>query len=652
MSVHTHRTSSFELASMMTESIGYRVTTTHGFVTPRSTGIANLVSQTPFAIGFRAILVGLRVVSVCLMLAASGFWLAEANALRNGTDGSRPWYDGYMAWQLFAVAFTCDFAMNAILWLGSVAAVCLPGADGSSGLNKDMFIKIYAEMGSMADVTRYTIQLVTSLVVFIYSYMALNIHNLNEDCEWYTFDIDATASTSASLATLTDLGVAISSTNPVDVPSNQPTGTGYYFLLQQATVNYFYRQTRLNMPKDGAARVYLSQSQGTTGIDISMPTQAASAHPTTHKCYAHLEQGGTSYGECVFAICVCLVLRWAVTAVVMWLVFSADRPYYILPFSCKGRRAAVRAKLAARKEAEAQFQAGNKPVTEMLQQERVTDRIAVAAKATPPIPVVADEPNEQQNQVLKENQSSLVPDCGTECGGMCDPFFYNILGAFRMHEYVAYLLMTIGFALLAGALQSTPTQATYMPVQVTEPGISNPNPSIFTNEQHTCSFSYGIPATVQGTSFNPDFGSGHVETIYFPSLVWASGLTLSSDHTTSLQTGTGLSVVHASSTTSGAVGASSSSTPSWYTPGQQGCPKTDTTSQAGCCAETLYHASPFNNIFDSGGEQTNPMFAFSIFFLIGSIFYLISTLAYAFAILGLNQSPIPQVTLNAMDSFP
>lgn len=638
----------------MTESIGYRVTTTHGFVTPKSTGIANLVSQTPFAIGFRAILVGLRVVSVCLMLAASGFWLAEANALRNGTDGSRPWYDGYMAWQLFAVAFTCDFAMNAILWLGSVAAVCLPGADVNSGLNKDMFIRIYAEMGSMADVTRYTIQLVTSLIIFIYAYMALNIHNLNEDCEWYTFDIDATASTSASLATLTDLGVAISSTSTVDVPSNPPTGTGYYFLLQQATVNYFYRQTRLNMPKDGAARVHLSQSQGTTGIDISMPSQASGTQPTTHKCYAHLEQGGTSYGECVFAICVCLVLRWAVTAVVMWLVFSADRPYYILPFSCKGRRAAVRAQLKAREKVEEQFPVNGKtPVTNMMQEKAVTDRIAVAAQSTPPVPVVADEPNAVEIASLRDSQSSLVPDCGTDCGGMCDPFFYNILGAFRMHEYVAFLLMTIGFALLAGALQSTPTQATYMPVQVTEPGISNPNPSIFTNEQHTCSFSYGIPAgTMSTTSFLPDFGSGHVETIYFPSLVWASGLTLSTDATTAVTAGNGLSVVQGSSATTGTVGASSSSLPSWYTPGQQGCPKTSTTAANGCCAETLFHASPFNNIFESGGEQTNPMFAFSIFFLIGSIFYLISTLAYAFAILGLNQSPIPQVTLNGMDSFP
>ena len=84
----------------------------------------------------------------------------------------------------------------------------------------------------------------------------------------------------------------------------------------------------------------------------------------------------------------------------------------------------------------------------------------------------------------------------------------------------------------------------------------------------------------------------------------------------------------------------------------QGCPTSAATNMAGCCAESLYHASPMNNIFNSEGEQTNPMFAFSIFVVMGGVVYLIATLAYAFGILGLNQSPIPQVTVNNMDGFP
>ena len=161
-----------------------------------------------------------------------------------------------MAWQLFGVAFTCDFAMNVVLWLGSVMAVFLPspndpGVTPGSWLVKDTFIRIYAEMGSMADVTRYTIQLITSLVIFIYAYMALELHNINQGCEWY--DLDQQGGGTPGVVSLTDL------------PSNSAPTTssnGYYFLSQQATVNYFYRQIRLNGDPESHTRIFLSKTYG------------------------------------------------------------------------------------------------------------------------------------------------------------------------------------------------------------------------------------------------------------------------------------------------------------------------------------------------------------------------------------------------------
>jgi hypothetical protein len=69
---------------------------------------------------------------------------------------------------------------------------------------------------------------------------------------------------------------------------------------------------------------------------------------------------------------------------------------------------------------------------------------------------------------------------------------------------------------------------------------------------------------------------------------------------------------------------------------------------SGCCAKDKKSTAD-SNVFDSNGEQTNPMYIFAVLVILGSVFYLISSLAYAAAIFGLNQAPIPQVTLNSAD---
>lgn len=642
----------------MQPPIGYRVwdakdslfTTTKDTDLP-SSWVANNVSQSYVAIGFRFVLVSHRVVSAILFLIASGYWMGEADQLRMPSMSGNPMTLAHQAWLLFFVAILLDLIYSTILTIGALGSVFLPSAASQkrSGLmsyfTKDALISIYAEMGSYADIFRYAVQMVTSIVILIFAVDAMNLHNVYGDCEPIQYDAGVVPHLSAS-ETVPTFG-APTGTYPsdskatyADFRDNALIGVAYQ--AQRAVWTNFYRVRRLANTTDGIHDLQLSNTpMDTTAAGV---VDGDTIKMGAGTCTVTATKGGISYHTCVMAIAVTLLIRFLINTFGLWCIFAADRPYYIFPYTCAGQRKRMGQRI--QKRYNASTDKGERSAIEAASNASnpLNSRLVAAAQVDPQVPVVPVQG--MQDADPESVQAAIVPELSQSmtCGGWIEPFWYNILGSLRMHEYVAYILYIFAFFILAGALNTSVQDATYIPraadtadkTTAFQARVLNANQPMqyanyYTSTGETCSFFYNpndpvtakyagslyAPASKYHTAFDKDSGSS-TETMnklsehFYPPALQAC-------------------------TQDGANGVSWAA--AFYNGGSF---------PSGCCA-TDKTPTPYENVFNTEGEQTNAMYVFSILVLIGSIFYLISSLAYAAAIFGLNQAPIPQITLNSAD---
>jgi hypothetical protein len=400
---------------------------------------------------------------------------------------------------------------------------------------------------------------------------------------------------------------------------------GAAFEAQRATISHFYRHTRMSNTSAELFQVHLSK--GYMSIGQSMLGTDSTYTMGAGTCTATATKGGVPYYTSVMTIGVALLIRFLLNTFVLWCIFAADRPYYILPYTCAGQRKRMGERITKRYNATTD--ATERKAIEVASSSTVSlnDRLVAAANVNPQVPVVPVQG--MQDADPESVQAMIVPELSKSmtCNGWIEPFWYNILGSLRMHEYVAYILYIFAFYILAGALSTSPKDAIYMPqaskdatMQTFNAG-ANHSPTLsnyFMAPTDTCSFFYNPndPATAM-----------YASSIYSPAKKWNMATYKLSDH--------------------------------FHMPALYGCEESagmtwakvfsyDTLFSAGCCATDKTSVAD-SNVFDSKGEQTNPMYIFSILVILGSVFYLISSLAYAAAIFGLNQAPIPQVTLNSAD---
>ena len=625
--------------------IGYRVwdlkdglfTSTKGGDVEIATPIVNGVSQSVFAIGFRLVIVLHRVVSAILIMVAAGYWMGEASELRDPTVSGNPLLLGHQAWVLFFVAVLLDLIYSTILTLGALGASFLPASNAQTGmysyLTKDTLIKLYAEMGSYADIFRYMVQMVTSIVILIYATDAMNLHNVFNDCEPIEWDagfvqqlkgMEAVPSVfTATDATHSDVA------NYQDFRDN--TMRGRSFAAQRALMAWFYR-VRRHTDASNAHDMFMDNTpMSTTAPGIVGDNMIKMGAGT---CTVTATPGGPSYHTCLVVIAVMLLLRFVLNTFGLWCFFAADRPYYIFPISCAGQRKKMGARIqkqyatttdAAARKAIEQAADASAPLNQ---------RLVAAAFVNPQVPVVPVQG--MQDQDPEGMQAAMVPELSHSmtCGGWVEPFWYNILGSLRMHEYVGYLFYIIAFFILAGAANTPIEDVTYMPkaaYDATYQAASKASPYSYANHMTT----QGQPCSYFANPNDPTTAQ-HFGSLYTPNLKF------NLDYN-----GKGPTLNQLSNT--------------WYSPAQYSCDTSGKTwpetfydggsFESGCCASNKM-ATPYSNVLDPQGEQTNPMYVFSILVLVGSIFYLISSLAYAAAIFGLNQAPIPQITVNSADPRP
>jgi len=620
--------------------IGYRVwdlkdgmfTSTKGEDMP-ATAIANNVSQSYVAIAFRAVIVLQRLVSAILIMIAAGYWMGEASELRVPTVSGNPLLLGHQAWVLFFAAVLLDLIYSTILTFGALGAYFLPANNGQKGmssyLTKDTLIKLYAEMGSHADIFRYAVQMVTSIVILIYAADAMNIYNVFNDCAAIQYNPDFVQQLDAAepVPTLsTPSGVAASGDATYQDHRGQ-TARAQAFAAQRALVAWFYRIRRHTDPSK-SYDMYLSATPMSTAASGIVDGSTIKMGAGT--CTVIATPGGVSYQTCVMVIAVMLLLRFLLNTFGLWCFFAADRPYYILPISCAGQRKKMGTRIE-KQYGDTADQATRTAIEQAADASNpLNQRLVAAAAVNPQVPVVPVQG--MQDQDPESMQAAMVPELSQSmtCGGWIEPFWYNILGSLRMHEYVGYLFYIIAFFILAGAVNTPVADASYMPKAAHNATYQAASTSPFT---------YANYMTSQGESCSYFLNPNDPTTAPFFGSIYAPMLKFNNDHV-----GNGPTTNQISNT--------------WYSPGKYSCDTGGKTwgetfynggaFETGCCA-TNKMSTPYSNVFAPEGEQTNPMYVFSILVLVGSIFYIISSLAYAAAIFGLNQAPIPQITLNSAD---
>jgi len=601
-----------------------------------SSSIANNVSQSYLAIFFRFVVVAHRVTSAILLLVAGSYWMNEAHQLRMPEVTDNPVLFGHQAWVLFFAAVLLDLIYSSILTLGAFGSVFLPSASsvnpkGLAGtvwsyLNKDALISIYAEMGSWADIFRYVVQMATSIVILIASIDAMNLHNVFGDCTPLKYDpgdVAAFARMNTSARAVTSGGPLTDRTvTYADLHSYSSMGAA--FEAQHATISHFYRHTRMANDTDDLFQVHLSKTP--MGIGTIMPGKDSSYMMGAGSCTATSTKGGVPYHSSVMTIAVALLIRFLLNTFALWCVFAADRPYYILPYTCAGQRKRMGERI--QKRYQATTDSAERKAIEVASDSSVSlnDRLVAAANVNPQVPVVPVQG--MQDADPESVQATIVPELSKSmtCNGWIEPFWYNILGSLRMHEYVAYILYIFAFYILAGALSTPIKEAIYMPqaskdavMQLPMAAVNNqpPRHQNYLMSTDTCSFFYNP---------NDPKTAMYASSIYTPAMDW--------DHTTHKLTNFFMPALYACELGGGAT---------WSQAFGYGG-----TFDSGCCANDKKPVAD-SNVFDSKGEQTNPMYIFAVLVILGSVFYLISSLAYAAAIFGLNQAPIPQVTLNSAD---
>ena len=602
-----------------------------------SSSIANNVSQSYLAVFFRFVVVAHRVTSAILLLVAGSYWMNEAHQLRVPEVTDNPLLFGHQAWVLFFAAVLLDLIYSSILTLGAFGSVFLPSASsvnpkGLAGtvwsyLNKDALISIYAEMGSWADIFRYVVQMATSIVILIASIDAMNLHNVFGDCTPIKYDpgdvalfarINQSANAVTSGGSLTDRAVTYTD---FDVYSSMAAA----FEAQHATISHFYRHTRMANTTDELFQVHLTKDP--TAIGTIMAGKDSSYMMGAGSCTATSTKGGVPYYTSVMTIAVALLIRFLLNTFALWCIFAADRPYYILPYTCAGQRKRMGERI--QKRYQATTDSTERKAIEVASDSSVSlnDRLVAAANVNPQVPVVPVQG--MQDADPESVQATIVPELSKSmtCNGWIEPFWYNILGSLRMHEYVAYVLYIFAFYILAGALSTPIKDAVYMPqaskdavMQLPMAAVNNQPPTYqnyFMSATDTCTFFYNP---------NEPKTAMYASSIYTPAKRW--------DPTTHKLTNFYMPALYACARGAGATWSEAFSYGGSF--------------DSGCCTTDKKPVAD-SNVFDSKGEQTNPMYIFAILVILGSVFYLISSLAYAAAIFGLNQAPIPQVTLNSAD---
>jgi len=562
----------------------------------------------------------------------------EAHQLRMPEVTDNPVLFGHQAWVLFFAAVLLDLIYSSILTLGALGSVFLPSASsvnpkGLAGtvwsyLNKDALISIYAEMGSWADIFRYVVQMATSIVILIASIDAMNLHNVFGDCtpiKYDAGDVSAFAATNTTVARAVSSGGVLMDRAVTYTDIYAYSSMAAAFEAQHATISHFYRHTRMANHTDDLFQVHLSKDPMTIGQ--IMPGKDSSYMMGAGSCTATATKGGVPYYTSVMTIAVALLIRFLLNTFALWCVFAADRPYYILPYTCAGQRKRMGERIEKR------YQATTDPnerkAIEVASDSTVSlnDRLVAAADVNPQVPVVPVQG--MQDADPESVQATIVPELSKSmtCNGWIEPFWYNILGSLRMHEYVAYVLYIFAFYILAGALSTPIDDAIYMPqaskdavIQLPKAVVNNQPPkyqNYFMSATDTCSFFYNPnePATAM-----------YASSIYAPAKKW--------DPATHKLTNFFMPALYACGMGGGATWSAAFSYGGSF--------------DQGCCAKDKKPVAD-SNVFDSKGEQTNSMYIFAILVILGSAFYLISSLAYAAAIFGLNQAPIPQVSLNSAD---
>lgn len=629
-------------------NIGYRVwdakdslfttTKTDDEVVIPSSSIANNVSQSYLAVFFRFVVVAHRVTSAILLLVAGSYWMNEAHQLRMPEVTDNPVLFGHQAWVLFFVAVLLDLIYSSILTLGALGSVFLPSASsvnpkGLAGtvwsyLNKDALISIYAEMGSWADIFRYVVQMATSIVILIASIDAMNLHNVFGDCtpiKYEPGDVSWFAALNGSIPVVTS-SVPLTDRTVTYTDIYLYTSMAAAFEAQHATISHFYRHTRMANTTDELFQVHLST--GSMPIGTVMPGKDSSSYIMgAGSCTATSTKGGVPYYTSVMTIAVALLIRFLLNTFALWCIFAADRPYYILPYTCAGQRKRMGERI--QKRYQATTDSVERKAIKVASDSTVSlnDRLVAAANVNPQVPVVPVQG--MQDADPESVQAMIVPELSKSmtCNGWIEPFWYNILGSLRMHEYVAYVLYIFAFYILAVALSTPIKDAIYMPqaskdvvMQMPMAAVNNQPPTYrnyFMSATDTCTFFYNP---------NEPKTALYASSIYTPAMDW--------DHTTHKLTNFFMPALYACELGGGATWSEAFSYGGAF--------------GSGCCAKDKKPAAD-SNVFDSKGEQTNPMYIFAILVFLGSVFYLISSLAYAAAIFGLNQAPIPQVTLNSAD---
>lgn len=623
-----------------------------------ATAIANEVSQTYVSIIFRFVIVSHRVVSAILFLIASIYWMIEVGELRHPETSMNPAHFGFVAWLLFFIAICLDLLYSTILSIGAIASVFLPSAssNGSSNayLTKDMFIRMYAEMGSWADIFRYVVQMATSIIILVFAIDPMVSHNIFGNCNEVHFTPGTVPKLTGQPEKITAPSYTPTAGNwatampselkqdPLKVEYSdvkRMTMKGMVFQAQHATVSHFYRVTRVCDNPDDCISVKLSNKPMNFFEGGKVDKDKHEVEMAAGTCTATASKAGLPYYASVLAIAITILVRFVVNTLGLWCIFAADRPYYIFPYTCRGQRKRMGERIQKR------FEASKDP-TERSVIERAANaslplntRLMASSKTDPQVPVVPVEG--MQDADPESVQATIVPELSKTmtCGGWIEPFWYNILGSLRMHEYVAYIFYIFAFFILHTSLNVKMTDATYMPstannvddyrAAVTS-GASFQYANYYTTYNESCSFFYNP---------NDPFTAKYLPTIYTPARKWANELDKA------MYPGSTLNKI----------------TEDFYAPATYSCAsknndgKTrDTTYyqggqfQEGCCSTNKF-PEPDVNVFDPKGEQTNGMYVFALLMIIGSVFYLISSLAYAASIFGLNQAPIPQITLNSAD---
>lgn len=583
------------------------------------------IAQTPIAnrptsnwwIGFfvRLVHVVLRFISAILLIVASSYWMAEANALRSPDNASTPYDKGRNAWLAFAAAFVLDFVYSAVAFL--ISLVALWGGRSMS----DMCISYYPESGRFADLFRYFVQWLFSLIIFIWAYMAADLHHILR-CD------RANGST---------LGA----------------NSAHQWEYEQATVNFFYYRTRLQT-NGTLQRLYLDE------------------HSTGSTCSetAQLTDSGPYYRTVVAWIFWMFIIRFVVSIVGLWCFFRADKPYYIFPITMSRQRRNVRSNLKLKAERyKAAFESNAVRTEQEAVGYAVGAKVADAVSANPdegfdpkygnsdPVMTVASalshaaSASELTNSAVQVSvvpsdttdyntleaiqQDDLVVPCpaACTCNNVCDRFLYNVFGAFRMHEYVAYLFFILAFAPLYGALGANVGTTSYVPSSQSGATMSTqPVVNYFADSSLKCTFFYSVvPSELASANFS--------RSIYAPSRDW------------SVDTSTNTAALSSTKVRMPYVQTCDDLPPSTlHVPVASVIDQTFTSFPTQCCSS---HADigPDENWYNSRGEQTNPMRGFAIFNIVGSIFYMISSVAFAVSIAAFNVAPIPQVTLNGMDTI-